>query len=253
MSSLLKRHSGVLAILPATIAILFIFSSWAAAQDPPAPKWEVYGGYSFLYPNSYLHAMLPGGVLPVGSPLESNPWGLGGSLTYDFRRWFGLTLDGSMDFHSGETGLAMRIDDTAFSNLSFGPKFTYRTTHVAPFLEALVGDHRLAPDAFHDINKLGFMFGGGLDFKVSKHLALRLPRVDYVMSSYRYGPSATTRSTDLRGHPGAGWHRVYLGRRTKSYAASGCLLGAAGQRLCGRAGERDCRGIEFQSATQRRL
>ncbi len=199
MSSLVKRHSGVLAILPATIAVLFIFSSWAAAQDPPAPKWEVYGGYSFLYPNSYLHAMLPGGVLPVGSPLESNPWGLGGSLTYDFRRWFGLTLDGSMDFHSGETGLAMRIDDTAFSNLSFGPKFTYRTTHVAPFLEALVGDHRLAPDAFHDINKLGFMFGGGLDFKVSKHLALRLPRVDYVMSSYRYGPSATTRSTDLRG------------------------------------------------------
>ena len=199
MSSLLKRHSGVLAILPATIAVLFIFSSWAAAQDPPAPKWEVYGGYSFLYPNSYLHAMLPGGVLPVGSPLESNPWGLGGSLTYDFRRWFGLTLDGSMDFHSGETGLATRIDDTAFSNLSFGPKFTYRTTHVAPFLEALVGDHRLAPDAFHDINKLGFMFGGGLDFKVSKHVALRLPRVDYVMSSYRYGPSAATRSTDLRG------------------------------------------------------
>jgi len=199
MSSLLKRHSGVLAILPATIAVLFLFSSWAAAQEAPAPKWEVYGGYSFLYPNSYLHAMLPGGVLPVGSPLESNPWGLGGSLTYDFRRWFGLTLDGSMDFHSGETGLATRIDDTAFSNLSFGPKFTYRTTHVAPFLEALVGDHRLAPDAFHDINKLGFMFGGGLDFKVSKHVALRLPRVDYVMSSYRYGPSAATRSTDLRG------------------------------------------------------
>jgi outer membrane protein OmpA-like peptidoglycan-associated protein len=199
MSSLVKRHSGVLAILPVTMAVLFIFSSWAAAQDPPAPKWEVYGGYSFLYPNSYLHAMLPGGVLPVGSPLESNPWGLGGSLTYDFRRWFGLTLDGSTDFHSGETGLAMRIDDTAFSNLSFGPKFTYRTTHVAPFIEALVGDHRLAPDAFHDINKLGFMFGGGLDFKVSRHVALRLPRVDYVMSSYRYGPSATTRSTDLRG------------------------------------------------------
>ncbi len=200
MSSLLERHPGrVSAMLPATIAVLFIFSSWAVAQDPPAPKWEVYGGYSFLYPNSYLHAMLPGGVLPVGSPLESNPWGLGGSLTYDFRRWFGLTLDGSADFHSAETGLAMRIDDTAFSNISIGPKFTFRTTHVAPFLEALVGDHRLSPDAFHDINKLGFMFGGGLDFKVSRHVALRLPRVDYVMSSYRYGPSATTRSTDLRG------------------------------------------------------
>jgi len=46
---------------------------------------------------------------------------------------------------------------------------------------------------------LGFMIGGGLDFKLSKHVALRLPRVDYVMSSYRYGPSSNTGSTDLRG------------------------------------------------------
>ena len=198
MSSLLKRHR-VLAILPATIAVLYVFSTLAAAQDQPAPKWEVYGGYSFLYPNSDLHAMLPGGVLPVGSPLESNPRGVGASITYDFKRWFGLTLDGSTHWGGGESSLSNKIDDAAFSNLSFGPKFTYRTTHVAPFLEALVGDHRLTPDAFHDINKLGFLFGGGLDFKVTKHVALRVPRVDYVMASYRYGPSATTHSTDLRG------------------------------------------------------
>ncbi|MGA8618269.1 MAG: hypothetical protein WB660_07070 [Candidatus Sulfotelmatobacter sp.] len=96
--------------------------------------------------------------------VESNPRGLGGSLTYDFKRWFGLTLDGSTDWHSSETGLAMRIDDTAFSHISFGPKFTYRSTHVATFLEALVGDHRLSPDAFHTIDKLGFMIGGRRGF-----------------------------------------------------------------------------------------
>ena len=199
MSFLSKRHPGVLAVLPATIAVLYVFSTLAAAQDQPSPKWEVFGGYSFFYPNSNLHAMLPGGLLPVGSPLESNPRGLGASVTYDFKRWFGLTLDGSTHWGSGESSLGNKIDDAAFSNLSFGPKFTFRRTHVAPFLEALVGDHRLAPDAFHDINKLGFIFGGGLDFKVSKHVALRVPRVDYVMSSYRYGPSATTHGTDLRG------------------------------------------------------
>ncbi len=183
----------------AGLAVLCALGASAAAQDRPAPKWELYGGYSFLYPNSDVRAMLPGGLLPVMSPLESNPRGLGGSLTYDFNRWFGLTLDGSTSFHSGETGLEMLIDDTAFSNLSFGPKVTFRGRHVAPFLEALVGDHQLSPDALHDINKLGFMFGGGLDFKLTKHLDLRLPRVDYVMSSYRYGPSATTGSTDLQG------------------------------------------------------
>jgi len=183
----------------AIVAILCSIASLAAAQDQPAPKWEVFAGYSFLYPNTDVHGVLPGGILPVSSPLESNPRGAGASITYDFNRWFGLTLDTSTDWGSGESGLNNRIDDTAFSNLSFGPKVTFRRAHVAPFLEFLVGDHRLMPDAFHDIDKLGFMVGGGLDFNLSKHVALRLPRLDYVASSYRYGPSATTGSTDLRG------------------------------------------------------
>ncbi len=200
MSSKLKRHPGrISALLLALIAALWMLATIAAAQDQPSPKWELYGGYSFVYPNADLHAMLPGGLLPVSSPLESDPRGFGASLTYDFRRWFGLTLDGSEHWHSGETTLGKTIDDTAFSNLSFGPKFTYRGTHVAPFLEALVGDHQLSPDPFHDIHKLGFMIGGGLDFKLQKHLFLRLPRIDYAMSSYRYGPSATTGSTDIQG------------------------------------------------------
>ena len=190
---------GVAALRSTLVAVLCCVGTLAAAQDQPAPKWEVFGGYSFLYPNTDLHAMFPGGLLPVSSPLESNPRGLGGSLTYDFNHWFGLTLDGSTHWGSGESSLGKEVDDAGFTNISFGPKVTFRRTHVAPFLEALIGDHRLAPDAFHAINKLGFMIGGGLDFKVSKHIALRLPRLDYVMSSYRYGPSATTGKTDLRG------------------------------------------------------
>src|SRR6202035_341762 len=150
---------------------------------------------------------------------------LGGSLTYDFKRWFGLTLDGSGHWGAGETVLAKRIDDTAFYNISFGPKFTHRGEHVDPFLEALVGDHQLAPDAFHGINKLGFMIGGGLDFKVSKHWALRLPRVDYVMSSYRYGPSATTGSTDLRGiRAQAGLVFMWGGERTVTPPRASCSV-----------------------------
>jgi outer membrane protein OmpA-like peptidoglycan-associated protein len=181
------------------IAVLCAFGGIATSQDQPAPKWELYGGYSFVYPNASVYALLPGGLIPVSSRLESDPRGMGASVTYDFNRWFGLSLDASTHLNSGETGLAMRIDDTGFSNLSFGPKVTFRSRHVSPFLEVLVGDHRLMPDALHDISKLGFMFGGGLDFNVSRHIALRVPRVDYVMSSYRYGPSANTPSTDLRG------------------------------------------------------
>ena len=127
MSSHAQKLYGRVAIMRlVVVAVLCGMGALAAAQDRPAPKWELYGGYSFFYPNADVHAMLPGGLVEVSSPLESNPRGLGGSLTYDFKRWFGLTLDGSEHWHSGETGLAMRIDDTAFSNISIGPKFTYR-------------------------------------------------------------------------------------------------------------------------------
>jgi outer membrane protein OmpA-like peptidoglycan-associated protein len=226
MSSPSKSHpSQVLVMLPAMIAVLCTVATLAAAQDQPVPKWELYGGYSLLYPNADVHAMLPEGLRPVSSALESNPRGAGASITYDFNRWFGLTLDASTHWGSGETGLNNRIDDAAFSNLSFGPKVTFRSAHFSPFLEALAGDHRLMPDAFHDIDKLGFMFGGGLDFNVSKHVALRLPRVDYVVSSYRYGPSATTGSTDLRGiRAQAGLVFTWGGERTVTPPRAACSV-----------------------------
>jgi outer membrane protein OmpA-like peptidoglycan-associated protein len=191
-------RARALTILPAMIVMLCTLASFAAAQDQPAPKWELYGGYSFLYPNTDVHGQLPGAVLPLSSRLESNPRGAGASATYNFNRWFGLTLDASTNWGSGEKGLASRIDDAAFANISFGPKITYRTRHFSPFFEVLVGDHRLTPDAFHDVDKLGVMVGGGLDVNLSRHFALRLLRADYVFSNYRFAPP-TVSSTDLRG------------------------------------------------------
>ena len=200
MSSQSKSHPGrILTMLAVMIAAVCTIATLAAAQEGPAPKWELYGGYSFFYPGADVHGQLPGALLPVSSRLESNPRGAGASLTYNFNRWFGLTLDTSTHWGSGETGLPNRIDDAAFSNLSFGPKVTFRSHRFSPFLEVLVGDHRLMPDAFHDVDKLGLMFGGGLDINLSRHVALRLIRADYVASNYQYGDPSVTPRTDIRG------------------------------------------------------
>ena len=200
MSSHSHNPCGRLAVMQlAIIAIVCTVGTLAAAQDQPAPKWEVFGGYSFFYPGADVSGVLPLGISPVASRLESNPRGAGASLTYNFNRWLGLTGDISGHWGSGESGLVARIDDTGFYNLSIGPKITFRSRHFSPFLEALVGDHRLEPESFYDIDKLGFMVGGGLDVNLSRHFALRLLRADYVMSSYRYGPASTTPSTDIRG------------------------------------------------------
>jgi outer membrane protein OmpA-like peptidoglycan-associated protein len=204
MSSHSKSHLGrVLAMLAAAIVVLCAFCTPAEAQDQSAPKWELFGGYSFLYPNASVHGVLPGaapGTLPLSSQLESNPRGAGASVTYNFNRWLGLTLDASKEWSAGEVTTARRIDDAGFSNVSVGPKLTYRMEHLAPFFEVLVGNHHLSPDAFRDINKFGFMVGAGLDVKLDRHFALRLFRADYVYSNYRFGPqSVGTRTTELRG------------------------------------------------------
>ena len=87
------------------IAVLCSFAALAAAQDQPAPKVELFGGYSFFYPGADVHGQLPGALFPISSRLESNPRGAGASITYDFNRWFGLTLDTSTDWGSGEITL----------------------------------------------------------------------------------------------------------------------------------------------------
>jgi outer membrane protein OmpA-like peptidoglycan-associated protein len=198
LSHLKSRLAGHLTMLAATVAALCIFPTPAGAQDQPPPKWELFGGYSVFDPGATISGELPGALLPLSSRLEWNPRGAGASVTYNFDSWVGLTLDTSTHWGSGESGLARRIDDAAFSNLSFGPKITFRHNRFAPFIEVLVGDHRLMPDAFHDVDKLGVMIGGGIDVNVSRHLALRLIRADFVLSNYRYGPTSVP-STEIRG------------------------------------------------------
>ena len=200
MSSQSKSHPGrVLAMLSAIIAVLFMFATLAAAQDQPVPKVELYGGYSFFHPGADVHGQLPGGLLPVSSRLEANPRGLGGSVTFNFNHWLGITFDGSDHWGSGEVGLQKKIDDAGLATFSVGPKITFRSHRFSPFLEGLVGGHRLMPEAFHDVTKLGFMFGGGLDVNLSRHVALRLFRADYVYSNYRYGAPGVTPQTEIRG------------------------------------------------------
>src|SRR3984893_16366336 len=226
MSSQLKRHPcRVLAMLSAMIAVLSMLAPLAAAQDQPPPKVELFGGYSFFYPGADVHGQLPGALFPISSRLESNPRGAGASITYDFNHWFGLTLDTSTNWGSGEITLGKRIDDAAFSNLSLGPKITFRSHRFSPFLEALVGDHRLMPDAFHDVDKLGFMFGGGLDVNLSRHIALRPFRADYVISKpYQFG-SPGEQTTDLRGiRLQAGLNFMFGGGEPRPAASAACSV-----------------------------
>ena len=200
MSSRSQLHSDLVSVV--TLILIVVFCSLgtvAVAQDQAPPKWELYGGYSFFYPGADIHGLLPGGLLAVNSPLESNPRGLGASVTYDFNPWLGLTGDLSGEKASGESGVAMRIDDASLFNGSLGPKLTLRTHYFSPFVEGLVGWHRLTSDLFQRDDRFGFMAGGGLDLKLSRRFYWRVIRADYVFSNHQYGPSSIVPATDVRG------------------------------------------------------
>ncbi len=226
MSSQSKGFLGrVTAMLPATIVFLCAFGALAAAQDQPVPKVEIFGGYSFFYPGADVHGVRPLGLTTLSSRLEADPRGIGVAATYNFNRWFGLTLDLSDHWGSGESTLATKLDDTGLVNLSLGPKITFRHRRFSPFLEGLVGDHRLMPEAFHHVNKFGLMLGGGLDVNLSRHIGLRLLRADYVISNYRYGPAATTAATEIRGvRLQTGLNFMFGGDRDEVAASAACSI-----------------------------
>ena len=176
-----------------------------APRDHPYPKWELFGGYSFLYPGAKLYYINPGATLPVGIRQESNPRGVGASLTYNFNRWLGLTADSSGNWKESEgapnssAGYMGTLDDSDLYSASIGPKLTYRKTHFAPFIEGLVGWQRLHSDYFGSNDAVGFMGGGGIDLPLSRRFSLRPLQGDYVFSNQHFGPSATVPTTQIRG------------------------------------------------------
>ena len=174
MSHRMKSSLAVLAIA----ATLLLVSTTACAQDQPAPKWEIFAGYSWADPNTKLNHV----------PFRNYPAGLGAAGTYDFNKWLGLTLDYGGHFNSGTSGT--RIPST-LNTLMIGPKLTFRGEHFSPFVEALGGWSRLAPDHFTADNRFGFQGGVGIDMGLTQHWALRIIQADFMYSPHRFGAGGT--------------------------------------------------------------
>jgi hypothetical protein len=165
----------------------------------PTPRVEVFGGYSALYPNATASGLLPGAVLPVQSCLCWNPRGVGASVTYDFNRWLGLTVDSSGHWGDGANTTAARLGKFSAYNADIGPTFTWRTRHIAPFAEVLVGGDRLTPELFHHDDRFGLLAGVGIDIPVGRHISLRPAQADFVYSNHQFGTQPLVPATDVRG------------------------------------------------------
>jgi len=159
----MRRYMSIFLLL--AIALL-VPSLYAQSQD--APKYEVFGGYSWYG---------PGGTVPNGSvntKVNDFRKGWGGQLTYNFNRWAGIAVDANG--HYGDFGNA--------HSLAAGPQLKWRTGGVTPFVEAMIGVQHFGPKLYPDQNSTVVFGGGGLEYPVNPRIAIRFFQADYVYTDY---------------------------------------------------------------------
>jgi len=142
------------------------------------PRWEWFLGYSYI-----------NGRVGSGIPTY-NANGGSSSIAYNVNRWFGLVADFG-GYHTGTID-HVSVDANEFSYL-FGPRLNYRfgendrnTVFGQILLGGVHGNAEFA-GASSGQNALGMTAGGGLDFGLTKHVALRVAQFEYMLTNYNFG------------------------------------------------------------------
>ncbi len=172
--SLRDRFPGRGWLYVAAIALLLV-SIHSFAQEATPPKVDIFAGYSW---------MDPGGTVG-GVKLQSITPGFGITPTYNFNRWLGLSFD--TDIHYG--------DQANVSTIMGGPRIKFRQEHFEPFIQGLLGLHRLSIGGLGTDDRFGVVLGGGIDIPLVRLLSLRLIEADYVWSDHDFKPVIANTST----------------------------------------------------------
>jgi len=108
-----------------------------------------------------------------GGGLSQN--GVSGSIAYKPIPFLGIVGDVG-GYHASPSGESLNT-----YTFMFGPRIImHNPTRVTPFVQFLAGDgHLTAGNGGGSSNDFAFSVGGGVDFGVLPHLALR-PQIDYV-------------------------------------------------------------------------
>lgn len=147
----------------------------ASGQD--TPQVEVFGG---------------GGVAraDIGGA-DLNLYGWNGAVTENVNKWFGGTADFS-GFYAHQTqvgpGLVPVDVNVSAHTFMFGPHFAYRKAGAfTPFAHVLLGGVRASQGYVgisQDATKFAAAFGGGIDIRVHKHVAVRIFQADYMVTPF---------------------------------------------------------------------
>jgi opacity protein-like surface antigen len=146
------------------LALLTLSTLPAMAQSDGYPKLEVGGG--FMY-RSYNIQFAP----------RQNEYGWFATGDYNLTSWLGIDADIDEGFVSSNSV----TDEYRHVTYLFGPQ-VYPLGHhrFTPFAHVLFGGFYFTfpTDGFSD-NAFAFDFGGGVDFNLTHHIAIRPVQLDY--------------------------------------------------------------------------
>lgn len=156
---------------PLTLVLGALLTSGAVlcAQEVATPKYEVGLDYSWLHVNS------------ANSDFQRSGNGGSGYVEYNLNRTIGLVGD-----FGGYVNTRTGINDKALTYL-FGPRFNWRHSRLNPYVQVLVGGTYAwaGPTGNSNTqNAFAAAAGGGLDVKLTEHIAIKPIQVEYVMTRF---------------------------------------------------------------------
>jgi opacity protein-like surface antigen len=157
------------------LAVLSLFGAAAHAQE--GSKVDVFVGYSYLQVN-------PG----VRGSDSFHLHGGSASVDYNFKSWLSAVADFG-GYNQGRVPFT-RTSGTLGTYL-FGPRVSYRHFgKLTPFGQVLFGTAHADRQVFGTLgtqNAFAMAVGGGVDYQLFRHIALRPVQGDYLLTRFRVG------------------------------------------------------------------
>jgi len=142
-----------------------------SAQNSVGSKTEVFGGYSGYRAG--------GSVNGVKVPDFTDGWA--GQIIFSTGKWTGLLVD--VNGHHNSSAAA--------HDLAVGPRFQLPIGHFSPFAEALLGIQHFSLKSFPTQNTPTYIFGTGIDVRISDRFSIRPFQISYVNTVYTPAPAGS--------------------------------------------------------------
>ena len=191
------------------LAMVALMPFAAAAQGAAKPaadytspsRWDIFLGYSYISPNGTVNTPNYGTNATVPAKYTPVPLGAIGSISYYINKNWGLQAEGDAHPQSeppctlftsgpytGDCDWAATPVANAFYGGSGGAIYRIPGAKLTPFLHVLGGAENVSGPLYQP-STWGWVItaGGGLDWELGHHFAIRLVQADYQYIKVNYG------------------------------------------------------------------